>query len=197
MGRLILVLGGARSGKSAFAERLLATKGGRILYVATAEAGDGEMEERIRRHRQRRPPSWGTVEAPLDPVAALDAAGTAWDGVLLDSVSLWLSNIVANAPSAEAAARAEREARDAVAGLVAWQRGSAVDLVAVSDEVGMGIVPAFPLGRYYRDVLGQANQMLAAEADQVYLVVAGLPVPLKGTDALAGTPAGWDVDDSD
>ncbi|HEY8489423.1 MAG TPA: bifunctional adenosylcobinamide kinase/adenosylcobinamide-phosphate guanylyltransferase [Dehalococcoidia bacterium] len=188
-GGLVLVTGGARSGKSALAERLAARLGGAVLYVATAEAGDAEMADRIRRHRERRPPSWRTLEAPRAVVAALAAAPPA-DVVLLDCLSLWVSNLLlervpweGEIPPAEASAAAAA-VEAGVRGLLAWGRSSGAWLIVVSNEVGSGIVPAAPLARLYRDVLGAANQAIAAEADRVYYCVAGRVLDLSGAPAV-------------
>ncbi|GIX45870.1 MAG: adenosylcobinamide kinase/adenosylcobinamide phosphate guanyltransferase [Candidatus Tectimicrobiota bacterium] len=182
MGQLILVLGGARSGKSAYAQRLAQALGGpQVLFVATAEAGDAEMAQRIARHRQARPAAWRTLEVPrhLGDTVGPQVGDAAV--VLVDCLTLLVSNTVLQAgPQAAApAVQAEVEAL-----LRACQTGSAT-WVVVSNEVGLGLVPDTPLGRLYRDVLGQANQALAAQAQAVYLLVAGLAVDLK---ALAAGP---------
>jgi len=188
MGDLTLVLGGIRSGKSAFAERIAAVAARRVLYFATGEGGDDEMQERIRRHRERRPSGWTTMEAPLDPAGALRSAGGGWDAVLLDSISGWLSNLVLSSdPGIQRIPAAGPGSLDAVitagiADLVAWQRSSGTSMVMVSDEVGLSLVSPNPLGRQYQDLLGAANQRLAAEASDVFLVAAGLPLRLKGRD---------------
>jgi len=177
--RLILVLGGARSGKSRFAEELAGRLGKRVVYLATAEACDAEMAARIDHHRQRRPASWRTVEVPLRVGEALARVAAEADVALLDCLTLLASNVMAplgNAPDpAEAEARLQGEI-DAL--LAAYQAGRA-SLIIVSNEVGCGLVPISPLGRVYRDILGRAHQRLAACADQVLLVVAGIAVDLK------------------
>lgn len=167
--RCVLVLGGAASGKSAFAERLLLALGRPCLYIATAEAGDAEMAARIARHRSRRGPAWTTVDAPLAAARAL-AAAPADHAVLFDGATLWLSNhlLAGHDPEAETEALA-RAVSDCPA-----------PLVIVSDEVGHSIVPGDPLSRRFRDGLGVLNQRLAAQADAVALVTAGLPQWLKG-----------------
>lgn len=177
--RITLVLGGARSGKSDYAEKLAAEFGERVLYIATAEAGDGEMEARIKAHRQARPTTWSTLEAPNNVGAALDNfVDTPPDGLLLDCLTLLVSNMVLSMeeqpePEIDAAVKAEIDA------IVAAQRQMDVPLIMVSNEVGMGLVPPYPLGRVYRDVLGRANQHFASLADRVLLLVAGLPVMVK------------------
>lgn len=170
--KLILIIGGARSGKSAFAQRLAAARGEEVLVVATAEAGDEEMAIRIATHRAERPGHWRTVEAPR-AVAETLAGASAARIVILDCVTLWVTNLLlVQNPSWEAATR-ELEA------LLAWYSTQSVELIVVSNEVGLGIVPGDELSRTFRDWLGRFNERLAAEADLVYLMIAGLPVELK------------------
>lgn len=177
MSRIILFTGGARSGKSTRAEEYVARLGRPVTYVATAEAGDDEMRERIDRHRARRPGAWATLEAPAAVGAALMALAPG-RAVLLDCVSLLVSNLLlANEAAPEPPIFGELEA------IVAAVRARDLVLVAVTNEVGMGIVPEYPLGRAYRDLLGLANQRLAAAAAEVYLTVAGIPVELKALAA--------------
>lgn len=179
-GRLILILGGARSGKSSYAEKLALELGGPdVLYVATAQAFDDEMRSRIAAHRAARPEGWRTLEAPLLADAALDETTRAARVVLLDCLTLLASNAILAAGDEPTAAAAEAAlAREVSVLLAAYQAGDATWIV-VSNEVGMGLVPPYPLGRVYRDALGRANQRLAAAADQVLLMIAGLPLPLK------------------
>ena len=177
--QLTLILGGARSGKSDYAERLATELGQHIVYVATAEVGDAEMAERIAAHRLARPTTWQTLEAPRHVGAALAEITETWDGLLLDCLTLLVSNILlaleTEPPtSMEAAVRAELEA------ILAAQARLDVPLIVVSNEVGLGLVPPYPLGRVYRDVLGRANQYLAARANRVIFMVAGLPMTIKG-----------------
>jgi adenosylcobinamide kinase / adenosylcobinamide-phosphate guanylyltransferase len=172
----VLVLGGVRSGKSAFAEWLAASAGGPVLYVATGQAGDAEMATRIATHRARRPVDWLTIEAPLDPAAAVVAAGRPEAVVLLDCLAMLVSNILlAEDDASQAAARLGR----AVDGLLALAAERGRQLIVVSSEGGLGLLPLSPLGRRYLDLLGDANQRLAAVAARTYLVVAGLPVDLR------------------
>lgn len=167
-----LVLGGARSGKSAFAqaaaEALAAESGGRLVMVATAQAFDSEMVERIDRHRQDRGPAWTTLEAPLDLAGALDGLG-AGDVVVVDCLTLWLSNLMLD----------ERDVAAAMAQLVAGVERFEGRLWLVSNEVGFGIVPDNALARRFRDEAGRLHQALAQAADAVTLVVAGLTLRLK------------------
>jgi adenosylcobinamide kinase/adenosylcobinamide-phosphate guanylyltransferase len=167
--KLTLVLGGARSGKSRFAERLITAMPPPWIYVATAEPRDGEMAERIAAHRSRRGESWQTVEAPRDPAAVL--AASANKPLLVDCLTLWLSNLLL----AEADIEAE------IARLEGALAAVTAPTVLVTNEVGYGIVPDYPLGRRFRDLQGLLNQRIAALADRVVLVVAGLPLAIKGT----------------
>jgi adenosylcobinamide kinase/adenosylcobinamide-phosphate guanylyltransferase len=170
--RLTLILGGARSGKSAYAEALIESalrRGARALYLATGEAGDGEMAERIRGHRARRDGRWVTREAPLDLAAALIDAASDGRPVLLDCLTLWVSNLLG----------AGRDVRRETARLIAALRRARGPVVVVSNEVGLGLVPDNALARAYRDHLGRLNQEVAAAADRVLFMAAGLPLVLK------------------
>jgi len=180
---LTLILGGARSGKSAFAERLASRHSGRVCYVATAEAKDEEMRARIAVHRASRPPHWQTVEAPIEVHAALAAAGRP-DAVLLDCLTLWTSNLLLQTLDPDAIApdrvgEAEGQVTAAVDAVLRWREDSSASLYIVSNEVGMGITPPYPLGRVFQDILGRLNQRLAGAAEEVFLVVTGLALPLK------------------
>lgn len=177
--QLILILGGARSGKSACAEDL-ARQGERTLFVATAEALDDDMKRRIEKHRARRPAAWDTLEEPLDPVAAIPSALAGHDTLLIDCLTLWVSNLLLQ-PGDDADAETEILSR-AGALLDLYDRTEA-RWILVSNEVGLGVAPATELGRNYRDVLGRVNQLFASRADKVYLMVAGLPVDLKSVTA--------------
>jgi len=167
----VLVLGGARSGKSAFAERLASEFGEPILYVATATAGDEEMTERIRRHQARRPPSWRTLEASTQVSTRLSGELGNARTVLVEDLTLLLSNLMLD----ESADVSEQKAVAEVEALVQLS----AHVILVSNEVGMGLVPPYPLGRQFRDALGRLNQAAAAHANDVYLLMAGLPLRLK------------------
>ena len=176
---MTLLLGGARSGKSALAERLAARWDGPVTVVVTAQARDAEMAERIRRHRARRPAGWRTIEEPLDLEAAL-AKAPAEAQVVLDCLTLWVSNLVEQGLTDEQVGQLARSAAAAAA-------ARAAPTVVVSNEVGSGIVPADPLSRRYRDLLGQVNAVWAAAAGQALLLVAGRAVPLADPlEVLAG-----------
>ena len=168
---LTLVLGGARSGKSRFAEALVEGAAGCGTYCATAEARDDEMAARIAAHRARRGAFWRTFEVPLAVADAIAAEADPERPMLVDCLTLWLSNLMmAEAPIGEAFATLCMALRDA-----------AGPVVLVADEVGLGLVPETPLGRRFRDEAGRLNQELAALADRVVFVAAGLPLVLKGS----------------
>jgi len=167
---ITLILGGARSGKSRHAERLIERAADCGTYCATAEPGDAEMAERIAAHRARRGEFWRTVEAPLALAGAIRAESRAGRPVLVDCLTLWLTNLML----------AGREVEAEVAALVAALRDAAGPVVLVANEVGLGLVPETPLGRRFRDAAGRLNQEIAALADRVVFVAAGLPLVLKG-----------------
>lgn len=176
---MTLILGGARSGKSDYAQRLAAESGRSVLYVATATAGDEEMAERIARHRAARPSHWRTLEAPVNIGEALEAVIAGGEIVLMDCLTLLVSNLMMGEGETVSADHLEAQVvseLEALLGVCAARRAA---LIVVSNEVGMGLVPPYPMGRVYRDVLGRANQWLAARADRVILMVAGIPLELK------------------
>lgn len=175
--RLTLVTGGARSGKSTLALSL-ATPHERVLFAATAEARDGDMAARIAAHRLERPARWGTLEAPVQLAAALRAGAGGYDLVVVDCLTMWVSNLMlaADAPDDLAILAAADDL------LAAYAEGAA-SWVVVTNEVGLGVVPPSELGRRYRDLLGRVNQRVAAAADAVHFVVAGLTVDLKALAA--------------
>ncbi|MBN6152153.1 bifunctional adenosylcobinamide kinase/adenosylcobinamide-phosphate guanylyltransferase [Xanthomonas sp. AmX2] len=167
-----LILGGARSGKSALAERLAVASGREVVYLATAQPLDGEMDARIARHRAQRPAHWRLVEEPLALAAALRAETRASRCVLVDCLTLWLSNLL-GAPDASAFARE----RDALLAALPQLPGQ---VILVGNEVGQGVVPLGELSRRFVDEAGRLHQALAARCGQVAFVVAGLPMLLKG-----------------
>ena len=164
-----LVLGGARSGKSALAERLIAESAATHVYLATATAGDGEMRERIAHHRARRGGGWRTIEEPLALVDALGREDRAGNAILVDCLTLWLSNLMHAGKDVDAESRQ----------LAAFLRETRATIVLVSNEVGLGLVPETPLGRAFRDAQGRLNQMVGAAVSNVAFVAAGLPIWLK------------------
>jgi len=189
--RLILILGGARSGKSAFAERLAASSGQPVAFIATATASDDEMRARIARHRASRPRDWHTLEEPLDLASAVRQASELADVLLLDCITLWLGNVLLQesghpekdneAEFHTASKLFDERALKEIEALLAVVKSLAPrkTLIAVTNEVGLGIVPAYPLGILYRDTLGYVNQRLAQAADRVYLMVAGIAIDIK------------------
>lgn len=175
-----VVLGGARSGKSRFAQSICA--GGRhVVYIATARAEDEEIRARVARHRRDRPTGWTTVEEPLEIAAAAEQHAAHNDFILLDCLTLWLSNLCW-----ELREKTEEAIYAAACGelqrLIAASAGT--HLVIVTNEVGSGLVPETPVGRLFRDLQGWVNQDVAKAADFVYLVAAGIPVPIKRPEEL-------------
>jgi adenosylcobinamide kinase/adenosylcobinamide-phosphate guanylyltransferase len=169
-GSTTLVLGGARSGKSAFAERLVANAAATPVYLATATtAGDEEMRERIAHHRARRGDGWRTIEEPLALVDTLTHEDRADNAILVDCLTLWLSNLMHANKDVDAETRQ----------LAAVLREARGNVVLVSNEVGLGLVPETPLGRAFRDAQGRLNQQIAAAVANVAFVAAGLPIWLK------------------
>ena len=167
----VLVLGGARSGKTGFAERLCMRAGRRPVYLATAQALDDEMRERVRTHKQQRSGAFATLEEPLELSDAVRRAAETHDAILVDCLTLWITNmIVANRSVAEAV-----DELIATLGTITEAR-----VILVSNEVGLGIVPDNPLARMFRDLSGAAHQRLAEICTDVHFVVAGLPMTLKG-----------------
>jgi adenosylcobinamide kinase/adenosylcobinamide-phosphate guanylyltransferase len=169
-GKSVLVLGGARSGKSSYAEKMAASSGLQLLYLATGRAFDKEMESRIAIHRDRRGSEWQTVEEPLDLIGALTLHVAADRFVLIDCLTLWLTNLM----------MAERDISTETASLVAMLPNLAGPVVFVSNEVGLGIVPENRMAREFRDHAGFLHQAVAAVADEVYFMAAGLPLKMKG-----------------
>jgi adenosylcobinamide kinase / adenosylcobinamide-phosphate guanylyltransferase len=200
MGKLVLVLGGARSGKSGVAQRLAGSQAGSVVYIATAEVSDPEMAARIARHRNDRPAGWRTAESPRALDARVAAEARDRETVLIDCLSVWLSNELLSeeadlSPGGEtadpgAAERTEVELLGRVQRLVGWALTRQGTTIVVSNEVGSGVVPAYPLGRFYRDLLGRANQAVAASASRVLFVVAGIAVDLKQLEARLGSEHG-------
>lgn len=171
---ITLVLGGVRSGKSRYAEKLV-SGAGTVTYIATARAGDAEMTEKIRRHRTQRPKAWRTVEEPLELSRALLENSRSSEYVLVDCLTIFAANLL-ELTQGDAGAMEKR-----IVGLLDALDTAACPIVLVSNEVGSGVVPPYPLGRAYRDLLGEINQRVAACADRVLLMVAGLPLVLKGS----------------
>ena len=188
MGKLIFILGGARSGKSGFAQQLAQACSDEehrpVVYIATAEAGDEHMRQRIERHRRDRPLVWETVEAPQNVAAAIEAAGDSAAAIIVDCLTLLISNLLLaggedfSEDEAQVAFK-EEAVLDDVETLIRAARKANALVIVVSNEVGMGIVPLTKLGRIFRDIAGRANQALAQAADEVYVMWAGLPQRIK------------------
>ena len=173
--RSLLVLGGARSGKSAYAQSLAESYGSERLYLATAEAGDAEMAARIARHRAGRGLGWTTLEAPLEVAGALQAEARPGRVVVVDCLTLWLSNLILTG-------RDPASAIEALAQSIGALKGPAI---LVSNEVGLGIVPERRLAREFRDWQGRANREIAGACDAAVFIAAGLPLQLKPAPSLA------------
>ena len=178
--RVILILGGVRSGKSRYAQRL-AERMDRVTFIATAERRDDrEMRLKIERHRAERPSSWTTVEEPLDLQVAIQSVDGSCDAVVVDCLTLFAANLL------ETLGHDEQKLHSLIDGLFDALRSASCTVILVSNEVGSGVVPAYASGRRFRDLVGEINQRVAAIADTVLLMVAGLPLVLKG-------PAGAEV----
>lgn len=188
MGNVILVTGGARSGKSSFAEAVLSGKD-RVLYVATAIAFDEEMKERIALHKAQRPDSWETLEAYDQLEDKIIQSGKNYDGILLDCITVMLTNLMFNHKkfdenhlSKEFWMELESQVMTEMKRLIHQIREISETTVFVTNEIGSGLVPETALSRAFRDMAGRINQMMAKESDEVYLVVAGIPMKIKGRE---------------
>ena len=173
MSQIIFITGGARSGKSRLAEELAESFGAPLAYIATCEPGDAEMEERIARHRTRRAPEWQTIEEPCNLAETVKQHDGLFNGMLVDCITLWLTNLLIGYDD-------RQKVLDDVALFSALFPTLKTPLILVSSEVGMGIVPENQLARTFRDLAGEANELLAKSADEVYVMFSGLPLKLKG-----------------
>jgi adenosylcobinamide kinase/adenosylcobinamide-phosphate guanylyltransferase len=186
MGKLILILGGARSGKSTYAQKLageIATSSSRVAYVATGVACDDEMRIRVEQHRRSRPPEWATIEAPMEVVQVIKKAGEEYAVMIVDCLTTlitnWLTEKGQLEEPTESVAALEKAILGQVEDLVRAAEGARATVIVVSNEVGLGVVPAFKSGRVFRDLAGLANQCIAREADEVYVMWAGIPQKVK------------------
>ena len=185
MSQVILILGGARSGKSTYAQALVEGLSERVLYVAPAIAFDDDMRRRIEAHRLSRPRAWRTLESPRDLATPLSDAMDGVDVVLLDCLTLWVSNVLMEDPDfpfeggKDFEPLQERLLEESEK-VLALARERDITLIAISNEVGMGVVPPYASGGVFRDLLGRVNQLWAARADEVYLMVAGIVLRVKG-----------------
>ena len=181
MGKIVLVTGGARSGKSSFAEKYIKEHGHAIAYIATAQILDEEMQQRINEHQKRRSSDWHTAEAPFEAENAINACQK-YDAILFDCLTVYMSNIIC-LPQMEKleANKIEDEILSAVKKLAEAAAAHKGITVFVTNEVGSGIVPENKLARQYRDIAGKCNQYMAQNADEVYFVVSGIPIKIKDT----------------
>lgn len=172
---IIFILGGARSGKSSFAEQLARQRGGdNVLFIATAQALDDEMRERIAHHRAQRPRAWQTLEAPRDLLEALRNWNTMPRLIVVDCLTLWVTNeMLADEKNLEPRLFYQLDL------LCEWARLQDIDLILISNEVGLGIVPENALARKFRDMLGRVNARAAQHARRVFAMTAGLPIEIK------------------
>lgn len=186
MGKMILVTGGARSGKSTFAEETASGFGPDVLYVATSIPFDEEMKLRIQKHREQRPPNWETLEIYKDMDCGIGGAVDGKSAVLLDCITIMITNIMFECDTdwgnldAERMLSLEAGVRKEIEKLIGIAKVSNIPFVIVTNEIGMGVVPDNALTRLFRDIAGRMNQILAREADEVYLCVSGIPVRIKG-----------------
>ncbi|MBN2403082.1 MAG: bifunctional adenosylcobinamide kinase/adenosylcobinamide-phosphate guanylyltransferase [Spirochaetes bacterium] len=186
MGKLIFITGGARSGKSAFAEELL-KKQDSVVYVATSIAFDDEMRDRIAKHKSMRNPAWSTVEAYKDLDIVLEKSVNETKYILVDCLTIMISNLMTlentidwDTVDIDTVNNVEKRVQAEIDQLLSFARSFAGEIIIVSNELGMGVVPPAPLGRYYRDIAGRINQIVADAADSVYFVVSGIPLKIKG-----------------
>lgn len=177
MAHIIFITGGARSGKSTFAEKRAGEFGAHLGYLATAQTLDSEMDERVRRHRERRGAAWCTIEEPLLLPEALERCDGKYQAILVDCLTLWLSNLLLTYEAA--GEKCEERIQADLQRLKSTLQGMTTPVILVSNEVGMGIVPDNSLARMFRDIAGAANQTLAATADEVHVVISGIPLKLK------------------
>lgn len=178
-GKIILVTGGARSGKSLFAEKYAIAQGGHMAYIATAQIYDDEMKSRVALHRQRRADQWQTFEAPYDAHQAIEVAAKEAQVILFDCLTLYTSNLLLAPNSVNQQKDKSQYIMEQIDKLLNSARETQITVLFVTNEVGMGIVPDNALARQYRDIAGMVNQKVAAYADEVYLVVSGLAVEIK------------------
>ncbi len=178
MSKIILITGGARSGKSRFAEELARKSGKSVAYLATAEALDQEMTERIAKHKSQRPSHWLTLEEPIQIDRSIAALNGNADLILLDCLTLWVSNLIHQKPD-YCAQEVEQAGRNLIIQSMQTVRKNNKTLIFVSNEVGMGIIPDNPLNRVFSDMTGRINQIVSAEADEVYFMVSGIPLKVK------------------
>jgi len=181
MGKLTFIIGGARSGKSSFAQKLAEDSGKSVTFIATAQALDDEMSARINKHQQERRADWGTLEIPFGVAPYLCEKPTSTGVYLLDCITLLVTNLIMQCTQDDIAD--EQQSTQAVEHemneLLVYIREHEQDWIIISNEVGQGLVPPYQMGRVYRDLLGKANQRIASVADEVFWMVAGIPMPIQ------------------
>ncbi|MFB0537383.1 MAG: bifunctional adenosylcobinamide kinase/adenosylcobinamide-phosphate guanylyltransferase [Anaerolineae bacterium] len=187
MGKLILVLGGARSGKSTYAQELarqMTVGSSRVAYVATGVSCDDEMRARVEQHQRSRPPEWATIEEPTEVAQVIQKAREEYAVMIVDCLTTLITNWLAEREQLEEPTESMAELEKAVLGqvedLVRAAKGARATVIVVSNEVGLGVVPSFKAGRVFRDLAGLANQFIARQADEVYAMWAGIPQKIKG-----------------
>ena len=186
MGKSILITGGARSGNSRLAENFMKDLSGPVLYLATAKVCDDEMRLRVEKHRQSRPACWDTIEAYRGLGKIISEKGSDYKGILLDCITIMVTNLLFDFPemqrdefSSESVEKAEEAIMAEVKDLIDGIASSPATVIMVTNELGSGVVPEYPIARAFRDIAGRVNQYLASQVDEVYLTVCGLPLRLK------------------
>lgn len=180
--KLVFILGGARSGKSSFASEIAKSFGDSVTYIATGNSSDPEMRRRIEQHKQLRPKEWKTIEAGKEVITALREADNRGGLIVFDCLTLFISHLLEGEKFSEEIfeAQLEVELMKKISELVEMLRNLKSQVIVVSNEVGLGIVPSFPAGRLFRDIVGKANQKIVEAADEVYFMAAGIPLKIKG-----------------
>lgn len=185
LGKMILITGGARSGKSTYAEKLAKDFGEQVLYIATSIPFDDEMKYRIKKHREQRPAHWQTIEAYKNLDAQIESSVKGKDAVLLDCITIMITNIMLEINTdwdnitGDISSRVEDKVKHEIQSLIEAGKNIDIPLIMVTNEIGMGIVPDNAMSRLFRDIAGRMNQMLAHASDEVYLCVSGIPVRIK------------------
>jgi len=179
-GKLIFITGGARSGKSNFAEKMAISLGKPVAYIATGQPLDKEMAHRIKKHKGRRPTDWENYEEPIEVRELVSRLGVKKEVILIDCLTLLVSNLLLRKENKVGDPNWEEEILLEIKRLAKVSYKVPAQVIIVSNEVGMGLVPDNPLGRVYRDILGRANSIIANKADEVFMMVSGIPLKIKG-----------------
>ena len=179
-GKLIFITGGARSGKSSFAEKIAAKISKEVAYIATGQPLDDEMKIRIKKHKDRRPTNWETYEKPIEVRELVSRLGLEKEVILIDCLTLLVSNLLLRKEDKVGDSKREEEILLEIKKLAEISYKVSAQVIIVSNEVGMGLVPETSLGRFYRDILGRANSIIADKADEVFMMVSGIPLKIKG-----------------